>query len=478
MAELSPTRRLAELITATGYADIPEQQLVEAERAIVDCLSATTLGLLEPSSMAFRVLLKDAGRDDGVSVLDAETPRARLIDAVAYHAAVSHQVEFAPAVSRAVLHVNGIVLAALGVAEKTGASGAELLRAVVLGCEVAIRFGRSLSTDPARTERGDHPIAFLKGWWTPAMVTPIGIATAAVLLRGGTADQLHHAWGLAINLSPTSTIPLVLEGSTGKGVAMSGATNAGLIGADLALAGATGQEDIVGGWMPVIVDKYDPSFLGSGFPERYEFSFLLYKPYATVGPVFAPIDAALAVREAHPDLDPDAITDIEVFGYTRSLRFAGPVPPPTAEGGRGNLPYCVARALVYNDPGEFIVDAFTDDVLDDEVVTRLGRLVHTTFEPQFEAEYPLDSAKSRILVTLADGRVLEGLANRSVMAKYHDPPREESERKFDRAAVELPAQARRQVLDAVWGLAESADAGAPMRLLADAWTATHLVGAG
>ena len=64
MAELSPTRRLAELITATGYADIPEQQLVEAERAIVDCLSATTLGLLEPSSMAFRVLLKHFGIDE------------------------------------------------------------------------------------------------------------------------------------------------------------------------------------------------------------------------------------------------------------------------------------------------------------------------------------------------------------------------------------------------------------------------------
>ena len=87
-------------------------------------------------------------------------------------------------------HLGVVVLpAAMAVAEQIHASGADLIAAVVVGYECALRIGRDHAAD--LSDRGFH---------TTSVYGPIGAAAAARLYRLA-PDKVAHAMGLGMNLA-------------------------------------------------------------------------------------------------------------------------------------------------------------------------------------------------------------------------------------------------------------------------------------
>ncbi|RPI40484.1 MAG: hypothetical protein EHM59_21585, partial [Betaproteobacteria bacterium] len=87
---------------------------------------------------------------------------------------------------RNIAHIGTIVsTTAIAVAERTGASGRNVLEAMVLGYEIAGRIDEALT--PGRSERGFHS----------AISTIFGGAVAAGILLGLTREQMTHAIALA-----------------------------------------------------------------------------------------------------------------------------------------------------------------------------------------------------------------------------------------------------------------------------------------
>ncbi|MDA0653652.1 MAG: MmgE/PrpD family protein [Proteobacteria bacterium] len=80
-----------------------------------------------------------------------------------------------------------VVPPAFAVAERDGASGADLLVAIAAGLEVTTRIGLGL----------DYPVFRKKGWHGPGVIGPFGSAAATGRLRGFDGETMARAFGLA-----------------------------------------------------------------------------------------------------------------------------------------------------------------------------------------------------------------------------------------------------------------------------------------
>jgi 2-methylcitrate dehydratase PrpD len=248
-----------------------------------------------------------------------------------------------------------------------------------------------------------------------------------------------------------------LEDKSGKGFLMGIGCGNGILAADLAGAGLTGLTDIVGAWMPLIVEPHDPAKLVNGLGQRYEFDFLLFKYFATVGPLFAPLEAVFSLLH-EVEIHPEGIERIHVEGYRRTLMFHRDGPPLTPEGARANLAYCLATALVTRDRASLIREAFTPQALRDPMRLQLAARVSATVNESYDLLYPREAAKSCVRISLRDGRVLEREIDRDQITRYHHPTREDLQAKFRTASSSfLDAHTANEVAELVWNLEAVSD---------------------
>jgi len=75
----------------------------------------------------------------------------------------------------------------LAIAERDDVSGADVLTALAVGCEITTRIGIGL----------DYPVFRKRGWHGPGVVGPFGAAAAVGRLRGFDANTMARAFGLA-----------------------------------------------------------------------------------------------------------------------------------------------------------------------------------------------------------------------------------------------------------------------------------------
>ncbi len=211
---------------------------------------------------------------------------------------------------------SNVIPAAAAVAEATNAPLDELLAAVAVGYEIAIRAGIALH------ERSDTYHG--SGAWGA-----VGAAAACARLLGLGREQLGHALGLAEYHAPDAPImrsvvePAMTKDACGWG-AFVGTTSALLAG-----RGFTA----VPGTLPVESD------LG----ERWHVLDVYVKKYPCCRWSQPAIEAALALRAEH-GLEPDAIRRVEIHGFAALAGlFAGQ--PRTTEEAQYGVAWPVAVAL-------------------------------------------------------------------------------------------------------------------------------------
>ncbi|MGH6884961.1 MAG: MmgE/PrpD family protein, partial [Geminicoccales bacterium] len=150
--------------------------------------------------------------------------------------ALMHSLEFDGTHAASIVHAGSVAApAALAVAEETGASGPQLLRAFVLGWEFHIRLG--LAAPGCFQDRG---------FQLTAVGGPFAAALIAGLLLDLPARELTHALGIA-GSQASGVFEFVFEGATVKGLHTGWAAHAGLVAAELARAGMTGPSTILEG---------------------------------------------------------------------------------------------------------------------------------------------------------------------------------------------------------------------------------------
>ena len=265
-----------------------------------------------------------------------------------------------------------VIPAALAVAEATRASSEELLGAVAVGYEVALRAGMHLH---ARS-REYHA----SGAWGG-----LGAAAAAARLLGCDQTQTGHALGLAEYHAPISLMPRSVSDPAMTKDACGWGAFVGVSSALLAARGFTALSS------EYLVDEN----AAAGLAERWQVLDVYVKQFPCCRWSHPAISAALALR-AGAELDAESISRVRVQTFAAAGMLAREFPTTTEEA-QYSLLWPVAVALAH---GRFDVGLVLDPTSGGPDVRRLFDLIVIEVDPLFEAEFP---ARRRAAVTVETG---------------------------------------------------------------------------
>ncbi|MFX1365587.1 MAG: MmgE/PrpD family protein [Promethearchaeota archaeon] len=148
----SITEPLAKYISETQFSTIPDDILELAKRHILDTLASVVVSSqLKPSRLARQFAIFNGGKADTAHLLTTNQTTT-LLDAIFANAITAHATEindFCP--SAFVQPGPPIISTALSIGETIGASGEEILKAVVIGYEIACKLPKALGTMNLRT---------------------------------------------------------------------------------------------------------------------------------------------------------------------------------------------------------------------------------------------------------------------------------------------------------------------------------------
>src|SRR6516162_8259062 len=223
---MTVARQLAELVTRTTRANLPQQAVEHAAMLIASTLASAAFGTGLESSAIIRGLAQERGGTPDASLWFHAGPKlpvahAAQVNAVASDAAASDDSDL-----RNIVHAGTTLAAtAFAVAERTGTGGEEILAAIVLGYEAAGRIGEAVT--PGFRTRGFHG----------CLVTIFAGAVAAGRLLRLDAAQMAQA----IALSATSIGGLAAAANTSVAREYH-AGLAALLGVNAALAAQRGYQ--------------------------------------------------------------------------------------------------------------------------------------------------------------------------------------------------------------------------------------------
>ncbi|SSW62999.1 MmgE/PrpD family protein [Achromobacter agilis] len=220
-------RQLADFVLSTPADALPAPAIEHAKMSLASTLASAAMGYgIESARIIREVELADGGTPAAGLWFDAgrlPLARAACVNAVASDAAASDDSDM-----RSIAHIGTIVSSvALAVGEHEGASGRDVLAAMVLGYEVAGRIDESLT--PGRMQRGFH------GSWS----TVFGACVAAGRLLRLDAPRLAHA--IALSATSASGMAIAADTSCAREYHAGQAASAGIRAALAAQRGFEGE---------------------------------------------------------------------------------------------------------------------------------------------------------------------------------------------------------------------------------------------
>ena len=343
-----------------------------------------------------RELTAPAGGDGQATLLGC-AGRAAALDAALVNGTAAHALDYDDTHASVRGHPSApIVAAALAAAETSGASGAQLVDAYLIGLEVAGRAGRSLG--PSHAARGFHSTSTLG---------VLGAAAASARLLGLNPPRATAALGIAAS----SAAGLRLNfGSMTKPLHAGQAARAGLLAGLLAqrqFGAADGALD-AGGFTSVFSGPDgDPARIGS-FDGSWQAldPGVAVKKYPCCNRGHRAADAILALVAEH-GFGPADVERIEVRMRCEADAACrvGPMTFPRPRNGleaKFSMPYVVAAAVAGR---ELVIGTFHDDSVRRPAVTRLlGRVQPVSDERRSGADPEANYVE--VVVSLRDGREL------------------------------------------------------------------------
>lgn len=440
------SRELARFLSSSRRADLGQDVIHEAKRSLVNVVGTALGGAAdEASDVARRTLIPFSA--PGEATLIGRSERVNCLDAAFLNALAGNVFDFDDTHPGTIIHPSAPVgPPLLAWAERAGMSGADLLRAFVLGVEIECRLGNAVS-----------PHHYAKGWHITATCGVFGAAAAMGVVLG--LDEERTLWALG-NASAQASGLVETLGTMAKSTGVGQSARGGLLAALLAQNGMQGPERPIEGprgFLAVLGDGASPAGLADDLGSRWEILRNTYKPYPC-GVVLNPvIDAVLALR-ARTGLPADRIGAIRVYGHPLLLQRADRPNVATGREAQVSAQHAVAAAWLDGRAG---VAEFSDARVRSTDVLALRAKVSVIEEDG----RTVDGA--RVEISLEDGTLVEEVVTQARGSAQRPLSDEEISEKFRiLAAHGCPGYDPQPLLTALWGLEKAPDAGAVIRLSA------------
>ena len=288
--------------------------------------------------------------------------------------------------------------AAMAAGEARGASGADVLTAIVAGNEIVTRVG--MAAPGAFHARGFHPTS---------ICGIFGGAAAAARLAGADVATAASAFGIAGSFAG-GLFAYLDDATATKPMHPAWAAHGSLLATRLATLGAEGPPGVLEGrfgvyhaFVGAAKGEIDVEAQLADLGSRWETPRIAYKPYPACHFIHGSLGATATLLA---ELDPAEIDDILVWipaaGAPLVLDPAELKKAPRSDyEAKFSLQYSTAAMLVHGRVG---VESYTPAAIGDERVLALAAKVrHETREyDTYPAAFP-----GGVRITLADGRVLE-----------------------------------------------------------------------
>lgn len=390
------SRVLTDHLAAATFESLPPEAVSRAKTRLLDALGLIAAGAHAQGSVeVVRLVEAWGGRPDATAL----TTRTKV---PAMHAALSNAVlmrsyDFEPVgADRAdgaqiPSHITGTTVSvALAVAEARGATGRELLTALVCGDDLAARLGHATGFD------------VYGGGDNTGTINALGGVATAGLLMGLDADGLRRALGLAIN-QLGGTIDNINDKTMAFKLPIAFSSRNAVFSAELAEAGLGGPDDPIGGRFGFLAQwgGADPDLdvllagLGSAF-----YADAVIKPWPTCRASQPALTAAVELVERHGIRADDVeravvhLTPRVKDGFVGQEFRIGESPEVS---GAFSIRFAVATALL---DGTVRVDHQTRAHMESERLA--GMLERVDLEPSLD---PSAGGAAEVEVTLRSGEV-------------------------------------------------------------------------
>jgi 2-methylcitrate dehydratase PrpD len=295
----------------------------------------------------------------------------------------SHTFDFDDTHLKTIIHPAGPVASAvLALAEHTGASGRDLIDALVIGIDVACRVGNAM-----------YPEHYDRGWHITGSTGTLGAAAACARLLKLDVQKTAMALGIA------ASQPVGMReqfGTMTKPFHPGAAARAGMMSALLASQGYTASPKALEaprGMMQTVSTKNDWNEITSELGQRFEISFNSYKPFACGIVIHPSIDACAQLLAQ--GVTPGQIERLELKVHSLVLELTGKKEPADGLQAKFSVYHGCAAGLTFGRAAE---EEFSDEVVNRPDMVALRRKVVATVDDS------IDEASADVTAVLKDGR--------------------------------------------------------------------------
>lgn len=425
------TRMLAKFVAthpSRGWSDAVDH---EAHRTFLNwagCAVGASRHEAAQAALAAAAMLQPAPQ---ATVL-GRSERVDMASAALINGISSHTFDFDDTHLKTIIHPGGPVASALlALAEVTGATGRQLIDALVLGIDVSCRLGNVM-----------YPDHYDRGWHITGSTGQMGAAAGCARLLGLDEEKTAMALGIA------ASQPVGMReqfGTMTKPFHPGGAARAGLHSALLAKHGFTASPKAIEaprGYVQVVSTKCDWNEVTDELGTRFEISFNTYKPFACGIVIHPSIDAAVQLRAR--GVNAADVERIELRVHSLVLELTGKKEPQDGLQGKFSVYHGVAAGLLFGRAGE---GEYDDAIVTREDVTALRRKVVATVDDS------IDEAAADVTAVMKDGRREHVFVEHAIGSLERPMTDADLEGKFRSLAEPvIGAQRSGRLIAACWGL--------------------------
>jgi len=381
------TMRFAEHVAALAYENIPVDIVQKAKLILRDGIGnqVAASAISEPANKVVELVKEWGGAPQSTIVghgLRVPTPNAALVNAM-----MGHGIELDDAHGTGLIKAGSVLVpAAFAVAEISGASGKDVVTAIVAGYDVAIRIAKAIN--PGHRQRGYH---------TTGTVSAIGAAAMGAKLLGCNAEQI--AWAIGLACMQSAGIQSYLDDPCmAKPFSPGKSAYNGVLAAIMASRGFSGPKKALEsreGFFNAFTDSVRLDDLEGNLGKHFAIMEVGFKPHAACRYAHGPIDLA---QEAYR-LDGVRLNDVErvtVHMSKLAIRQASKPVCTNLNAAMGSTQFSVALALASGGNGlkEYWLGFKQSDIHEGMKKIELHE----------EPAYGLGGRQAQINIVLKDGR--------------------------------------------------------------------------
>jgi len=371
------TSELAEFVAKTSFDNIPKPVVEATKLRIIDTIGAAWWGRREGDSKRIVSLIAAFGGNPEATVWGEKNVKLPCPWTAFLNGYTS--IYMGDTCRFSSVHVGPVVIpAAVALGELKNSSGQDLITAVVVGYDVAVRIGRAMY--PGDSNRGFH---------ATGIIGPLGAAAAASKILGLDKEQTANA--IAITAGWSSGVLEYFKSLESMALNMGRANQSGVLAALLAQKGFKGSDTIFEGgyfakkgYLDAFAGEYSLELITKDLGKEYMIPLVAPKIHWGCRTLAGPIDAVMDIVTTNK-LTAEDIEKINIKLYTEAVELER-YPVKTRTDAIWSKRFGIAVAILTSEP--VYPHRFTDEMVQDAKVQELIAKTNVEVDPELDKVFP------------------------------------------------------------------------------------------